>query len=380
MINPVRYIAVFVAFLTLDLGYSIPASAQAAGCTAPKPVCAARAAVFGISSFEPLGSAVRIGPDLLVTNRHVVADQLGGKVFLPGGEELTATVIPTHYRGDLILLRVENLPVGPILQATERTKDGPVFTIGADVGRGTVRVYAPGETIKLPAAGKPLARLHHSAYSQPGNSGGALVDEQGSLVAITAAGGEGRNDAIPAREIARLRRQSGPAFNADSKAIGLAYRDCLEALDARQQPGRPPPLTDADADHIDVRCRASNNRQLIDSAGQMLGRTRRFDRAVALFETSLNQDPNAINARLGLAVTLHLARRYKDEIPHIKWLLGLMPEDAQILRFAIQAGKWGEDANLARQGMSLIEKHHPRMAPAARRFLDAPARGDPAPR
>jgi Trypsin-like peptidase domain len=380
MINPVRYIAVFVAFLTLNLGYSIPALAQAAGCTAPNDVCTARAAVFGISSFEPLGSAVRIGPDLLVTNRHVVADQPGAKVFLPGSEELKAVVVPTRYRGDLVLLKVENLPAGPVLKPGNGTTDGPLFTIGADVGRGTVRVYAPGETIKPPAEGKPLARLHHSAYSQPGNSGGALVDKQGSLVAITAAGGDGRNDAIPAWEIARLRQESGPAFNAESKAIGLAYRDCFEALDARQRPGRPPPLTDTDANQINVRCRASNNRQLIDSAGQTIGRTRRFDMAVALFETSLNQDPNAINTRLGLAVTLHLARRYKDEIPHIKWLLGVMPKDAQVLRFAIQTGKWGGDADLAQEGMMLLEKHHPQMAPAARRFLEAPARGNPAPR
>ena len=349
-----------------------------AGCAlTPSCVCAARAAVFGISSFEPLGSAIRIGPDLLVTNRHVVADQPGAKVFLPGGKELDATVIPTRYPGDLVLLKVENLPDGPVLEQGNGTIDGALFAVGADVGRGTVRAYAPGKMIKPPAAGKPLARLHHSAYNQPGNSGGALVDGQGRRVAITAAGGEGRNDAIPAREIARLRRQSGPAFHADSKAIGLAYRDCFDALDARQRPGRPPPLSDADAKHIDERCRASNNRQLIDSAGQALGRARRLDMAVALFETSLDQDPNAINARLGMAVTLHLARRYKDEIPHIEWLLGVMPEDAQVLRFAIQAGKWGGDAKLAQQGMSLIEKHHPRMAPAARRFLDTPVRANP---
>jgi len=380
MINPVRYTAVFVAFLTLDLGYSNPARAQAATCSAPKPVCTSRAAVFGISSFEPLGSAVRIGLNLLVTNRHVVADQAGAKVFLPGGKELNATVIPTRYPGDLILLKVEDLPAGPIFKPGIGATDGALFTIGADVGRGTVRVYAPGKVLFLPATGKPLARLHHSAYSQPGNSGGALTDDQGQLVAITAAGGEGRNDAIPAREIARLRQESGPAYSADSKAIGLAYRDCFEAIDARQQRGRPPPLTDIDASHIDVRCRASKNRQFVDSAGQVLGMARRFDMAVALFETSLDQDPNGINTRLGLAVTLHLARRYKDEIPHIKWLLGVMPEDAQVLRFAIQAGKWGGDAKLARQGLMLLQKHHPRMAPAARRFLDAPARGNPAPR
>ncbi len=43
-------------------------SAQESGCAAPAPVCAARAAVFPLGSrFDPLASAVRIGPDLLVT-------------------------------------------------------------------------------------------------------------------------------------------------------------------------------------------------------------------------------------------------------------------------------------------------------------------------
>jgi len=46
-----------------------------AACDAPAAVCAARGAVYAISSFDPLASAVLVAPDLLVTNRHVVADQ-----------------------------------------------------------------------------------------------------------------------------------------------------------------------------------------------------------------------------------------------------------------------------------------------------------------
>lgn len=53
----------------------LPGAAAARDCEAPQPVCAAAASVFALSGFSPVGSAVRIGPGLLVTSRHVVADE-----------------------------------------------------------------------------------------------------------------------------------------------------------------------------------------------------------------------------------------------------------------------------------------------------------------
>lgn len=53
-------------------GFSAPA-ARAAECTRPEKVCESRAAVFRISAFDPVGSAVRIGPKHLITSRHIVA-------------------------------------------------------------------------------------------------------------------------------------------------------------------------------------------------------------------------------------------------------------------------------------------------------------------
>ncbi len=82
------------------------AGAQGPACTAPEPVCAARAAVFAVSSFDPLASAVRVGPEFLVTNRHVVADETRAEVRLADGRRLAAEVVPTGYAGDLALLRV----------------------------------------------------------------------------------------------------------------------------------------------------------------------------------------------------------------------------------------------------------------------------------
>ena len=82
---------------------------------APAPVCAAKAGVFAIQSFHPTASATRIGPNLLVTNRHVVVNQATAQVMAPNGARLNATVVPSSYPGDLILLRVPDLPPGPIL-------------------------------------------------------------------------------------------------------------------------------------------------------------------------------------------------------------------------------------------------------------------------
>ena len=81
----VRRLGAMVVALALLAWGQAPAqdSAQESGCAAPAPVCAARAAVFPLGSrFDPLASAVRIGPDLLVTSRHVMADETRAELRL----------------------------------------------------------------------------------------------------------------------------------------------------------------------------------------------------------------------------------------------------------------------------------------------------------
>ena len=165
--------------------------AQEAACAAPEPVCGARGAVFAIGSdFDPMASAVRIGPDLLVTNRHVVADETRAELRMPDGGSRVAEVVPSGYPGDLVLLRVVELGAGPVLAGATGDSDGTLYTVGLDIARRRVRAFAPGRLLLAPAPGHPLARLHHSAQGQPGTSGGALVDGAGRLVGIVAAGGD----------------------------------------------------------------------------------------------------------------------------------------------------------------------------------------------
>jgi len=358
---------VFIIVLTLAFS---AVNALATECASPEPVCAFKAQVFRIASFDPAASAVLLEPGLLVTNRHVVANNPRTEVYLANGRRLLADVLPTSYPGDLVLLTVEGLkPTSPIRLA-DPSAGGELFTVANDVGRNQIRVYAPGTMLSPPLPDKPLSRLHHTAISRPGNSGGALVNRRGELVGIVASGGEGRFEAIPAREIAKLKRLSGADHADASRRIGRAYRDCAEALDSADT-NRSAPLS-WQLELIRNQCSATENRQLFDLAGRILGQRRLLNEAIWFLSKSLDQDPNAINARLSMVITLHIAGRFGEEIPHIYTLLKNVPDDLQVLRFAIQAGAWGGDPGLAERGVALMKKHHPKLAPLAERFLAQP--------
>lgn len=361
--------------LLLLLGFPAPAAAQqgsptgsVSSCPYEAQVCAARQAVFAISGFSPVASAVRLGPDLLVTARHAVA---GGEVelFLADGTVLPAEVVPSGLPLDLNLLRVDGLPAGPSL-ALAATASEPLHVVGADVASARIAVFAPGAILARPPAELPLARLHHGAHTQPGNSGGALIDGDGRLVGIAVAGGDGRYEAIPVAALERLRAASGAGQATADAAFAEAVRDCtlgLEALGEREVPAG------AAAEALAGRCLASGNRQFYDLAGQAFGRAGQLDAAARLFEASLEQDPQALNTRLSLAITLHVAKRWEQALPHLRRLMERLPGDPQVLRLAVQAGKLGGDAALAERAYREIAERFPAQAPAARAFLDSTA-------
>lgn len=360
---------VLVIILSFVFVLSSNDNVHAQACDAPAPVCAAADNVFAIAGFEPIGSAVAIGDGMLVTNRHMVADQETVIIALPNGTRAEADVIPTNYAGDLVLLKTNGLnPVKPLL-VSRPILNGALYVIGFDLGREAIRVYNPGRMI-VDVAETPLARLHMNAPALPGNSGGAVVDALGHLVGIVASGGEGRNEAIPASEIERVQEVSGPVFEEASIMIGRAYHECVDTLN--EVAAVRGPLTDTVAMGLSESCLASNNRQLMDLAGQAFGQRRDIVRSLALLEESFKQDPNAPNTVVSLAITYHLAQRWADEIPILKHGLEILPDDVQLLRLSLQAGIWGGEQALADFAMNRIESVLPQMAPAARRFYDNP--------
>lgn len=359
---------VFCAAFAL-LGSAAPA-VSADACEQPEKVCGARDAVFRISAFDPVGSAVRIGPGRLITSRHIVADRKTVDLFLADGTRLSAKVEPSGYAGDAILLSVEGLPDGPHLATGSTQKGAEVFTVGADISRRRIRAYAPGKVQLMPADGKPLSRVHHSAYTQQGNSGGALVNADGELVGIVAAGGEGRFEAVPASAIAALQAQVSAEDIEKGAEIGNAIKVCT--LNLERLYGQRGPLSDQEARALAVSCKRTGNRQYYDLAGQTLSQRRRVEAALELFEASVAQDPNAVNSRLNLVITHHIARQYEEELPHLKWLMEHAGENLQVLRLAIQAGVWAGDEALAKRAFAKLKEVNPNAAPAAERFLASP--------
>ena len=99
--------------LALQCALAISAYAQVGTCIRPEPVCKVRSAVFAISAFDPLGSAARISDQHLVTSRHVIGAATVAELFLADGSTIKASVVPTDYTGDVVLLSAPDLPPGP---------------------------------------------------------------------------------------------------------------------------------------------------------------------------------------------------------------------------------------------------------------------------
>lgn len=344
-------------------------------CPHPAPVCLTRQAVFPIESFDPIASAVRIGPDLVVTNRHVVGDRTTANILTPNGP-VKGEVLASSYRGDLAVLRVLGLPKdGLILKPAEGQNDqyeqGTYFAIGADAARRAIRVFEPGKTILPPAVGASFGRHHVTSRMQPGVSGGALVNAKGELAGIAVGGGEGRYEALPLPQVLRLIAGIG-ADDASSiqKTYGKAFVRCVAAVDAARETPRGQAHDTSLVETLTDHCLTSENPGQMVSAGRILGIGRATNEAIQLHEAVVAQVPNSINARLSLLVSLQLGGRFKEMLPHARWVMSVLNDDPQALRFAIQSGVWGEDKALAETAYTKLLKTNPRQAQAARRFID----------
>ena len=340
-----------------------------ADCPHPAPVCRVRQAVFPVSGFNPAASATRIGPALLVTNRHVVADRPDAVVHTPGGPR-KARIVPSAYAGDLVLLEVRGLPADGFVPSLEAdlSGEGPFYAVGVDIARREVRVFDPGGLISRPAEGAAFGRLHIRSRMQPGVSGGALVDESGKLAGIAVGGGENRFEALPldaVRSLLTLRSDADAAGT--TRRLGQAFADCAAAMDAFE--GRR--ADEADREELAGTCAAAGNHGQLLEAGRLLARAGGFDAAIALHGQAADRVPNSINARISLLVSLQLGGRFEEMTEHARRVMRMAPEDPQALRFAIQSGVWGKAPQLAEEAYRALLKADPRQAEAARRFIDA---------
>jgi len=169
-----------------------------------------------------LGSAVAIGPDELVTNKHVVSD--GSKYWVRQGDKTwSATASAISPEEDLCILKVEglNVDVRPAIRSVDTLVIGErAYAIGAPEGFelsisegliSGIRKESFGFVIQTTAA------ISH------GSSGGGVFDSKGNLIGITTFtldNAQQLNFAMPAEDIKGLQQQSQKVTAAAWTALG----------------------------------------------------------------------------------------------------------------------------------------------------------------
>jgi S1-C subfamily serine protease len=136
------------------------------------------------------GTAFFITDDgYLISNYHVVKDATKVRLLTSAGL-IEAKVVQVDAANDLALLKADgrfaSLPI-----AASRTVNlgGTVATVGfPNIGmQGFSPKLAKGEIASLSGAGDDPRYFQISVPVQPGNSGGALVDERGNVIGIVSA-------------------------------------------------------------------------------------------------------------------------------------------------------------------------------------------------
>lgn len=139
----------------------------------------------GISS----GTGFAISKDgLIVTAYHVVKDAKTVKVHLSKGSFVSARIISRNPLNDLAVLKVESattdfLPIAPMRSV--KTGDR-VFTMGFPVSSllGEEAKYTEGVISSLSGIENAASLFQITVPVQPGNSGGALLNEKGEVVGV----------------------------------------------------------------------------------------------------------------------------------------------------------------------------------------------------
>jgi S1-C subfamily serine protease len=137
------------------------------------------------------GSGFAAAPDIIVTNAHVVAGVRRATVLRPDGRRLGAQVELFDPQRDLAVLSVPGLGDAPLSVASAGVGDrGAVF--GHPEGQVEVDVQPYRVDDRRTAVGRDLYNsavtrrdvLFLAARLAPGDSGGAVVNESGSVVGV----------------------------------------------------------------------------------------------------------------------------------------------------------------------------------------------------
>lgn len=357
-----------IIILLISLNSLYPALAQT--CNAPEEVCGWKNRIVGIKTPNMIASGIVLSDGFILTNRHVAEDHPTLLIRNRAGSIIPARPLPHAMPADLALLRLdghEGLPATPL--SFSDIQPSQLYVVAFDQGRNEPRVYQPSEFAHYPDTKRYVqARIHSDVLALPGNSGGAVVDAKGRWVGVLASGGTGINEIIPAIHTQQVIDTVDEAHALSYLETGRLIRICADTLYAASRIDKDPPQPILDK--IERNCIAANNKQLLDEAGQMFGRWWLFERSETFLRQSERLDPNSPNMLMSLAVTYHLGRESKKELPILKRYLAIVPDNAQALRLGVQVAGMLKDRDFADKVLSLMERHNPASLPLAQDFID----------
>lgn len=169
---------------------------ESTGMAAPvlERVAASTVKVSGVAcSRTQEGSGFSVAPDFVVTNAHVVAGQEPGRteVLRPDGRRFEAAVVVFDPGRDLAVLRVPGLGQAALPIGEGRVGDtGAVF--GHPNGQDRLRIAPAAIRQRVEAVGRDLYDTRSTRRDvfilasalQPGDSGAALVNQQGAVTGV----------------------------------------------------------------------------------------------------------------------------------------------------------------------------------------------------
>ena len=363
-INNFIYCIVFIS-----LFFSKFALSDLKNCKYNENICNKLNQVVGIKTPMMVASGTIIDDDFIVTNRHVVEDHKQLIIRYYNGEIKKAFPLTHNFPADLAILTLNKQKTIPTKLLKLNKINGMIRVIGFDQGRKSNRIYDKGKVIAYSDTNKyPQSRIHTDAKSLPGNSGGAVVDDIGNLVGILASGDGNINEIIPISLVNEVIKKTDLKHEDNFFKIGKNIRLCADNLEEAQYVQKN--LDDKIKKNIDSYCWNSQNKQLIDQAGQTFGRLGDLNKARKFLEKSLTLDPSSPNSLISLAIVYHIQRDLEKERPLILKLLKLTPENPQVLRLGVQVAGILKDKNMSDNVLELMFKYNKDALPLAKKFIE----------
>jgi S1-C subfamily serine protease len=178
------------------------------------------------------GSGFVAGPNLVVTNAHVVAGERDTHVTTSDGRRLDTTVVAFDPNRDLAILRVPGLALPALELGDARVDDrGALF---GHPGGGALRQAPVRIAEQIVARGTDISRTSPTerevfvlaAVTAPGDSGGPVVDHDGRVVGVMFAYDISRQSTAYALTRTELDAVLGPVL-ATAPTQSVATGSCL---------------------------------------------------------------------------------------------------------------------------------------------------------